>query len=118
MGLLQQVFGNGAGHRQVKVFVVSEFKDRILDAAAHGHKLRIQGGNTKQFYGDTHADTQAAYPLAQTLDKLYSGTQRAAMVGAGARRKTGISAGTVVLGVFLVLSAFFAPVMGYTTSPK
>ena len=58
MGLLQQVFGNGAGHRQVKVFVVSEFKDRILDAAAHGHKLRIQGGNTKQFYGDTHADTQ------------------------------------------------------------
>jgi glycolate oxidase FAD binding subunit len=52
------VFGNGAGHRQVKVFVVSEFKDRILDAAAHGHKLRIQGGNTKQFYGDTHADTQ------------------------------------------------------------
>jgi len=38
--------------------VVSEFKDRILDAAAHGHKLRIQGGNTKQFYGDTHADTQ------------------------------------------------------------
>ena len=58
MGLLQQVFGNGAGHRQVKVFVVSEFKDRILDAAAHGHKLRIQGGNTKQFYGDTHAHTQ------------------------------------------------------------
>ena len=38
--------------------MVSEFKDRILDAAAHGHKLRIQGGNTKQFYGDTHADTQ------------------------------------------------------------
>ncbi len=38
--------------------MVSEFQDRILDAAAHGHKLRIQGGNTKQFYGDTHADTQ------------------------------------------------------------
>lgn len=55
-------------------------------------------------------DTTQAYPLAQTLDKLNSGTQRAAMVGAGARRKTGISAGTVVLGVFLVLSAFFAPV--------
>ena len=34
------------------------FKDRIRDAAAQGQRLRIQGGNTKQFYGDTQASAQ------------------------------------------------------------
>ncbi len=58
MGLLQQVFGDGARHRQVKDCVLEVFQDRILDAAAHGHVLRIQGGNTKQFLGDTSALTQ------------------------------------------------------------
>jgi len=58
MGLFQQVFGDGARHRQVKDSVVSDFKDRIRDAAAQGQRLRIQGGNTKQFYGDTQATAQ------------------------------------------------------------
>ena len=34
------------------------FKDRIRDAAAQGQHLRIQGGHTKQFYGDTQATAQ------------------------------------------------------------
>jgi len=58
MGLLQQVFGDGSRHRQVKDSVLDVFKDRIRDAASQGHRLRIQGGNTKQFYGDTSVQAQ------------------------------------------------------------
>ena len=100
-----------------RTLLVSRDRGVLLNMSIEGVVAWLNQEDT-QANQDTHADTQAAYPLAQTLDKLYSGTQRAAMVGAGARRKTGISAGTVVLGVFVVLSAFFAPVMGYTTSPK
>ena len=32
--------------------VISTFKERIRQAAADGKKLRIQGGNTKHFYGE------------------------------------------------------------------
>jgi len=83
MGLLEQVFGNGAGYRQVKDCVVSDFKDRILDAAAHGHKLRIQGGNTKQFYGDTTADTQVLDTRACAGVVSYEPTELVVTVKAG-----------------------------------
>jgi glycolate oxidase FAD binding subunit len=52
------MFGDGARYRQVKDSVLDVFKDRIRDAAAQGQHLRIQGGNTKQFYGDTQATAQ------------------------------------------------------------
>jgi glycolate oxidase FAD binding subunit len=42
----------------VKDSLLDVFKDRIRDAAAQGQRLRIQGGNTKQFYGDTQAKAQ------------------------------------------------------------
>ena len=32
--------------------VISIFKERIKQAAKAGHTLRIQGGNTKHFYGE------------------------------------------------------------------
>ncbi len=52
------MFGDGARYRQVKDSLLDVFKDRIRDAAAQGQRLRIQGGNTKQFYGDTQATAQ------------------------------------------------------------
>jgi len=36
--------------------VISIFKERIKQAATAGHTLRIQGGNTKHFYGEHKAD--------------------------------------------------------------
>jgi glycolate oxidase FAD binding subunit len=35
--------------------VISTFKERIQQAAANGQTLRIQGGNTKDFYGEHNA---------------------------------------------------------------
>ena len=38
--------------------MLSDFQDRIRDAATHGQRLRVQGGNTKHFYGDTRAQAR------------------------------------------------------------
>jgi glycolate oxidase FAD binding subunit len=77
------MFGDGARYRQVKDSVLDVFKDRIRDAAAQGQHLRIQGGNTKQFYGDTQATAQLLDTRAHSGIVSYEPTELVVTVRCG-----------------------------------
>jgi glycolate oxidase FAD binding subunit len=63
--------------------VVSDFQDRIRDAAAHGQQLRIQGGNTKHFLGDTQAPAQVLDTRAWSGIVSYEPSELVVTVKAG-----------------------------------
>ena len=63
--------------------MLSDFQDRIRDAAAHGQRLRIQGGDTKHFYGDTKADTQVLDTRAWSGIVSYEPSELVVTVKAG-----------------------------------
>ena len=63
--------------------MVSDFQDRIRDAAAQGQRLRIQGGNTKHFYGDTQAQVQVLDTRAWSGIVSYEPSELVVTVKAG-----------------------------------
>ncbi len=63
--------------------MVSDFQDRIRDAQARGQRLRIQGGNTKHFYGDTHRPAQLLDTCAWSGVVSYEPSELVVTVKAG-----------------------------------